>query len=261
MKGRSVAAEETEKKSTLREYYEALLIAVIFVNFARIFVFQAFKIPTGSMEDNLKIGDHIIVNKFIYGPNHGNPVPGLVPIRDIRRQDIVVFRYPLQPDTDFVKRVIGMPGDTLEIRDKVVYVNGARLDEPYVLHEDPQVYPDQPALPEPYRSRDQLKPFKVPPNSYFAMGDNRDKSSDSRYWGTVPRAMIKGRAFMVYWSFSGEPPPPGSPPIERVKELLGVVIHFFDRTRWQRTFFIVDSKYHFTPQQPGEGDSTPYGFE
>jgi signal peptidase I len=255
-----VAGEESEKKSTFREYYEALLIAVIFVNFARIFVFQAFKIPTGSMEDNLKIGDHIIVNKFIYGADGLGPLQRFFPIREIRRGDIIVFRYPLQPDTDFVKRVIGMPGDVVEIHDKRVFLNGKPLDEPYVLHEDPQVYPDQPALPEPYRSRDQFRPYTVGPGSYFAMGDNRDKSSDSRYWGTVPRSMIKGRAFMVYWSFAGEPPPPGSPPRERVKELLGVVIHFFDKTRWQRTFFIVDSKYHFTPEQtPDSGDS--YGFE
>lgn len=248
------------EKSIYREYYEALLIAVVFVNFARIFVFQAFKIPTGSMFDNLLIGDHIIVNKFIYGANGLGPATGVFPIREIRRGDIIVFRYPLQPDTDFVKRVIGMPGDELEIHDKKVFVNGKPLDEPYVIHEDPQVYPDQPALPEPYRSRDQFRPYKVGPDSFFAMGDNRDKSSDSRYWGTVPRSMIKGRAFMVYWSFAGEPPPPGSPPMERVKELLGVIIHFFDKTRWQRTFFIVDSKYHFTPEvTPGSGES--YGFE
>src|SRR6266480_8047718 len=117
-----MTAEETEKKSTLREYYEALLIAVIFVNLARIFVFQAFKIPTGSMEDNLKVGDHIIVNKFIYGPVP-SPWQELFPLRDVRRGDIIVFRYPLQPDTDFVKRVIGMPGDIIVIRDKKVAVN------------------------------------------------------------------------------------------------------------------------------------------
>lgn len=255
-----MAREESEKKSTAREYYEALLIAVIFVNFARIFVFQAFKIPTGSMEDNLKIGDHIIVNKFIYGPDGDGPLSSLVPIREVRRGDIIVFRYPADPETDFVKRVVGMPGDVLEIRDKKVLIDGKPIDEPYVLHEDPQIYPDQPALPEPYRSRDQFGPYKVPPDSYFAMGDNRDRSSDSRYWGPVARSLIKGRAFMVYWSFAGEPPPPGSPPIERLKELLGVVIHFFDRTRWSRTFFIVDSKYHYTPDPPGERRS-PYGFE
>ena len=255
-----MAHDESAKKSTLREYYEALLIAVIFVNFARIFVFQAFKIPTGSMEDNLKIGDHIIVNKFIYGAGGNGPLSSVIPLRDIRRGDIIVFRYPLQPDTDFVKRVIGLPGDVVEIADKKVSINGQATDEPYVIHDDPQTYPRQPALPEPYRSRDQYGPFVVPPDAYFAMGDNRDKSSDSRYWGTVPRSMIKGRAFMVYWSFASEPPPPGSPPIERLKELFGVVIHFFDRTRWHRTFFIVDSKYHYTPEPPGEA-GTGYGFE
>jgi signal peptidase I len=255
-----VADESDNRKSTAREYYEALLIAVIFVNFARIFVFQAFKIPTGSMEDNLKIGDHIIVNKFIYGPDGRDPLSKMIPIREVRRGDIIVFRYPLQPDTDFVKRVIGMPGDTIEIRNKKVAINGDVLDEPYVLHEDTRVFPDQPELPEPYRSRDQFGPYVIPPESYFAMGDNRDRSSDSRYWGTVPRSMIKGRAFMVYWSFAGEPPPPGSAPMERIKELLGVIVHFFDRTRWSRTFFIVDSKYHFTPDPPGERNSS-YGLD
>jgi signal peptidase I len=245
-----MAAADDQRKSTVREYYEALLIAVIFVNFARIFVFQAFKIPTGSMEDNLKVGDHIIVNKFIYGP--GTTLGGLLPLRPIKRGDIIVFRYPLQPDTDFVKRVIGMPGDTVEVRDKIVSVNGNAQNEQYVVHEDPQVYPLQPALPEPYRSRDQFGPFKVPDGQYFAMGDNRDRSSDSRYWGTVPRTMIKGRAFMVYWSFRGTPPPADAPPSDRVKELFGVVVHFFTRTRWDRTFFIVDSHYHYHPEPDGD---------
>ena len=252
------ASEESRKKSTAREYYEALLIAVIFVNFARIFVFQAFKIPTGSMEDNLKVGDHIIVNKFIYGPS-STPLQGLFPLREVKRGDIIVFRYPRQPDTDFVKRVIGMPGDVVTVRDKKVAINGKQLNEPYTLFEDSTIYPPQPALPEPYRSRDQFGPYVVPPGEYFAMGDNRDRSSDSRYWGTVPRSMIKGRAFMVYWSFVGTPPPPDAPGIERLKELGGVVGHFFTRTRWARTFFIVDSKYHYTPEQSdtSSGELTP----
>ena len=206
------------------------------------------------MEDNLKVGDHIIVNKFIYGPA-SEVWRRFLPLRDLRRGDIIVFRYPLQPDTDFVKRVIGMPGDTIEIRDKKVSINGKQLDEPYVIHEDSTTYPLQPALPEPYRSRDQFGPYTVPGGQYFAMGDNRDRSSDSRYWGTVPRSMIKGRAFMVYWSFASVPPPPDSPPSERLKELAGVVIHFFTQTRWERTFFIVDSKYHYTPSLLPETDT------
>lgn len=252
-----MAAEAIQKKSTAREYYEALLIAVIFVNFARIFAFQAFKIPTGSMEDNLKVGDHIIVNKFIYGP--AGPLGAkLFPLREIKRGDIIVFRYPLQPDTDFVKRVIGMPGDIVEVRDKIVSINGKPTVEPYVIHDDPTIYPPRPALPEPYRSRDQFGPYTVAPGSYFAMGDNRDRSSDSRYWGTVPRSMIKGRAFMVYWSFEGTPPSPDAPFMERIKELASVVVHFFTRTRWERTFFIVDSKYHYSPSRsPDEAGETP----
>lgn len=243
------AADERQKKSTAREYYEALLIAIIFVNFARIFVFQAFKIPTGSMEDNLKVGDHLVVNKFIYGPDGNGPLSGLFPLRDVRRGDIVVFRYPEQLETDYVKRVIGLPGDTITIRDKKISINGGELDEPYVVYVDPKIYnpPNLEALPEPFRHRDQFGPYQVPEGQYFVMGDNRDRSYDSRYWGPVPRSLIKGRAFMVYWSFEGSPPPPGSPPSARMAELANVVIHFFDRTRWRRTFYIVDSSYHFTP--------------
>ena len=241
------AARESEKKSTTREYYEALLIAIIFVNFARIFVFQAFKIPTGSMEDNLKIGDHIVVNKFIYGPKGDSFLSRLFPLREVKRGDVMVFRFPEQPDTDFVKRVIGVPGDRLQIRDKKVFVNGKQLEEPYVVFDDPTTYPDQPALPEPYRSRDHYGPVTIGPGQYFAMGDNRDHSHDSRYWGPVPRGMIKGRAFMVYWSFDMQPPPQGSPPTARARELLTVLRHFVGWTRWHRTFFIVDSKYHYTP--------------
>jgi signal peptidase I len=242
----AAADEKQQGKSTVREYYEALLIALIFVNFARIFAFQAFKIPSGSMEDNLKIGDHIIVNKFIYGPKGDSFLTRLLPMRDVRRGDIIVFRYPEEPNLDFVKRVIGVPGDTVLIRNKKVYINGRPLDEPYVVFDDPQVYPDKPELPEPYRSRDHFGPFTVGLNQYFAMGDNRDHSHDSRFWGPVPRGMIKGRAFMVYWSFD-HPPPSDQSTRARVGELSYVFRHFFDKTRWHRTFFIVDRKDHFTP--------------
>ena len=243
------AAADTETKSTIREYYEALLIAIIFVNFARIFVFQAFKIPTGSMEDNLKIGDHIVVNKFIYGPKGDGPIGRLFPLREVRRGDIIVFLYPLQPETDFVKRVIGLPGDTITIHDKKVSVNGRPLIEPYVVYDDPQTYPapENAMLPEPYRSRDQFGPYHVPEGQYFAMGDNRDRSSDSRYWGTVPRSLIKGRAFMVYWSFDAEGPPQDAPLADRIRELGNVALNFRGKTRWKRTFFIVDKVYHYTP--------------
>ncbi|HYK03269.1 MAG TPA: signal peptidase I [Thermoanaerobaculia bacterium] len=248
------AAAETDRKSTAREYYEALLIAIIFVNFARIFVFQAFKIPTPSMEDNLKVGDHLIVNKFIYGPKLEGPLARLVPLRDVERGDIIVFRYPENPETDYVKRVIGLPGDVVTIRDKKVSINGTQLDEPYVLFDDPQIFPLQPLLPEHYRVRDQFGPITVPDGQYFAMGDNRDRSSDSRYWGGVPRSHIKGRAFMVYWSYAGDPPTPGATLGMRIRELASVAAGFFKNTRWHRTFYIVDSKYHYTPGLTSHGN-------
>ncbi|HUO85648.1 MAG TPA: signal peptidase I, partial [Thermoanaerobaculia bacterium] len=234
------------------------LIAVIFVNFARIFVFQAFKIPTGSMIDNLLIGDHIIVNKFVYGPPGGDLFNKAFPFRRVERGDVVVFRFPEDPRTDFVKRVVAVGGETITIRDKQVFINGKRLDEPYVIHLDEQVYPRLPALPDPLRSRDQFGPYLVPPGSFFVMGDNRDSSNDSRYWGPVSRELIKGKAFLVYWSFRGNPPPPGSPPSARVRELLDVALHFFSRTRWDRTFLVVDSKYHYHAE-PVNLDQ--YGYE
>jgi signal peptidase I len=228
------AAAESEKKSTIREYYEALLIAIVFVNFARIFAFQAFKIPSGSMEDNLLTGDHIIVNKFIYGPR----VPvlnGLLPQREPRRGDVAVFRWPEQPHVDFVKRVVGLPGETVLIRDKHVFIDGEELPEPYVMFTDTRTqHPNNPSR------RDHFGPFKVKPGEYFAMGDNRDNSYDSRFWGTVPRAMIKGRALVVYWSFELEAQP-GS----RLEELGMVLRDFFPNTRWRRTFFFIDREYHY----------------
>src|SRR5436190_11507862 len=123
----AAADEKQQGKTTVREYYEALLIALIFVNFARIFVFQAFKIPSGSMEDNLKVGDHIVVNKFIYGPKGDSPLAKLFPLRDVQRGDIIVFRYPKDPETDYVKRVVGLPGETITVHDKQVSIDGKPL--------------------------------------------------------------------------------------------------------------------------------------
>lgn len=242
-------------KSTAREYCEALLIAIIFVNFARIFAFQAFKIPTGSMIDNLLVGDHIVVNKFIYGSGRGL-LQQCCGFREVRRGDVVVFRYPRDPNVDYVKRVIALPGEIIEIKNKRVSVNGRMLEEPYVVHDDPNTYEYAPDLDQQYQLRDQLGPITVSDGHYFVMGDNRDLSNDSRYWGTVPRSLIKGKALLVYWSFDGKPPLPGSPPMARVRELVAVTVNFFSRTRWERTFFVIDSEYHFGARRrkpPQEG--------
>ena len=186
------------KKSVFREYSESLVVAVILALFVRTFVFQAFSIPTGSMEQNLLIGDHLIVNKMLFAPTMTGPERWVLPTRDIRRGDIVVFKYPKEPDRDFIKRVIGLPGDRLELRRKVVYINGDPLEEPYVRFLEPPPPVGTPA-------GDDLKvsygPVTVPDGQYFMMGDNRDDSEDSRYWGFLPAGYVKGRALFIYLSF------------------------------------------------------------
>jgi signal peptidase I len=189
------------KKSTIREYFESIVIAVILALFVRTWVVQAFKIPTGSMENNLLIGDHLLVNKFVFGPASGRFERAVFPMRDIRRGDVVVFKFPDEPERDFIKRVIGLPGETLELRNKKVYVDGQPLDEPYVHFLEPAR--DGQEITS-FDLRERYGPVKVPDGQYFVMGDNRDNSQDSRYWGFVKREKIRGKAFMIYWSWNGE---------------------------------------------------------
>jgi len=228
------------KHHWFREYYEAILVAVIFTLFARTFVAQAFKIPTASMEDNLLIGDHLFVNKFIYAPHFDTPLHALLPYRDIRRGDVVVFKYPQEPERDFIKRAVAVGGDTLQVRAKRMSVNGVGEVNPHEIHKDPQVYPDNPLFPEQIRNRDNFGPFPVTEGFVFCMGDNRDGSYDSRFWGPVPRAYFKGRALIIYWSFET---PPNSHEWrgwwDRVRQLLRVVIRFLPDTRWNRMFSVV----------------------
>jgi signal peptidase I len=183
-----------KKKSSLRENIEAILVAVVLALFIRTFVVQAFKIPSGSMKNTLLIGDHILVNKFIYGIKLPFIGATLIPIKDPQREDIVVFEYPDDPSKDFIKRVIGVAGDRVEIRDKKVYVNNMPLDQDFAI------YTDDRSLP----GRDFFGPITVPENSLFVMGDNRDNSHDSRFWGFVKLKAIKGKAFIIYWSWNGE---------------------------------------------------------
>jgi signal peptidase I len=196
------------KKSVAREYLESFLIAVILALFVRTWVFQAFKIPSGSMEPNLQIGDHLIVNKMEFAPTARAIERALLPHRDVRRGDVIVFKYPEDPERDFIKRVIGLPGDRIELRRKRVYVNGERLDEPYASYlEEPPPLPEEMAsddLPASGDPRESYGPVTVPPNHYFVMGDNRDNSQDSRYWGFMPAAYVKGKALVIYWSYAAE---------------------------------------------------------
>jgi signal peptidase I len=185
------------KKSMVREYAESLIIAVVLALFVRTWVFQAFKIPTGSMEPNLLVGDHLIVNKMIFSPAATGVERALLPHREIRRGDIMVFKYPEEPDRDFIKRVIGLPGDRLELRRKTIYINGEPLVEPYAHLASP------PSEAGGLTSdlREFYGPVTVPARQYFMMGDNRDNSQDSRYWGFLPAHYVKGKALFIYFSF------------------------------------------------------------
>jgi signal peptidase I len=192
------------KKSTAREYFESICVAVILALFVRTFVVQAFKIPTGSMENNLLIGDHLLVNKFVFAPTLSAAERTILPIDTIVRGDILVFKFPEDPERDFIKRVIGLPGETLELRNKKIYIDGKPLDEPYVHFLFP---PDAMDNVEDAKSdlRRWFGPITVPADHYFMMGDNRDNSQDSRYWGVLPRSYIKGKALFVYFSFGDGP--------------------------------------------------------
>jgi signal peptidase I len=225
------------KKSTVREYFESIVIAVILALFIRTFVVQAFKIPTGSMENNLLIGDHLLVNKFVFGSTETWLEHALLPVKDIHRRDVVVFKYPEEPERDFIKRVIGLPGETVEVREKRVYINGKPLDEPYVHYLEPPAAPSNLHEITSFDVRERYGPVMVPPGQYFVMGDNRDNSQDSRYWGFLPRDYIKGKALVIYWSYESEREDYEDTGMGAgVRSLLSVVTHFFTRTRWDRMF-------------------------
>ncbi len=190
------SVSKSKSKSVIRDYAEAIIIALLLALVIRAFVIQAFKIPSGSMKTTLLVGDHILVNKFIYGIRLPYWNQEIIPISEPKRQDIVVFRYPVDPSKDFIKRVIGLPGDTVRIKDKQVFVNDQPLSEPYVVHSDSRI------LPAGVSSRDNMGPIVVPPNNLFVMGDNRDESYDSRFWKFVDVSELRGKAFVIYWSWN-----------------------------------------------------------
>jgi len=197
---RVVEAAKPTRKSALREYVEAIGIAILLALVIRTLVVQAFTIPSGSMMDTLLVGDYILVNKFLYGaemPFTAWHMPGL---RTPRRGDIIVFKYPQDERRDFIKRIIGTPGDRIQIRGRQVYVNGTSLVEPYTKFADAGRSTQDAYCGYAYG----CEPTLVPPDSYFVMGDNRDNSQDSRYWGFVRRDKIKGKAFLIYWSWDGD---------------------------------------------------------
>jgi signal peptidase I len=224
------------KKSVPREYLESVVVAVILALFIRTFVVQAFKIPTGSMEQNLLIGDHLLVNKVVYSPSWGGLEQGLLPKKPIQRGHVVVFKYPEDPGRDFIKRVIGLPGETIEIRNKTVYIDGKPLQEPYVHFLSPPLRPEDPEFGGVGGQGDNWGPKVVPAGNLFVMGDNRDNSKDSRYWGFLPVDQVKGRALLVYWSYEatrGEYQRTGW--LEWLRDTAAA----FGKTRWGRFFHLI----------------------
>lgn len=188
----------TSEKSKLREYTEAIIIAVAIAFFIRTFIIQAFKIPSGSMKPTLQIGDHILVTKFSYGIKIPLLRKTLFSVSDPKRGDIVVFIYPEDRSKDFVKRVVGVSGDTLEIKNKKIYLNGLPYSDGH------GVYMDDMIIPGAAQPRDNFGPVTVPTGSLFVMGDNRDQSYDSRFWGFVDKRDVLGKALIIYWSWNKE---------------------------------------------------------
>jgi len=225
------------RKSVVREYLESIVVAVILALFIRTFVVQAFKIPTGSMERNLLIGDHLLVNKMVYSPSLGSWETMLLGKKPIRRGHVIVFKFPEDPNRDFIKRVIGLPGETLEVRDKLVYVDGKALDEPYTHFIEAPLRRDDPeyALRADH-VRDNWGPRPVPPGQLFVMGDNRDNSRDSRSWGFLPEDQVKGRALLVYWSYEAT-----REEYHRTGVLNWIrdTLSAFGKTRWSRFFHLI----------------------
>ena len=186
------------KSAKIREYAEAIIIAILIAAFIRTFVVQAFKIPSGSMKPTLEIGDHILVNKFSYGVKLPYLRNTIIPVGQPRRGDIAVFIYPEDKSKDFIKRVIAVGGDTVEIRDKKLYINGVAVDDPHGVHVEDVIYPRA------IQRRDNFGPVRVPEGTLFVMGDNRDQSYDSRFWGFVKLEDVIGKAFIIYFSWDSE---------------------------------------------------------
>jgi signal peptidase I len=234
-------------RSTLAEW----TITVLLLLFLTTTLVQAYVIPTGSMEDTLLIGDHLLVDKLAFAPP-GPVSKYLLPYTDVKRGDIIVFRYPVDISQTFVKRCIGVPGDRIRVINKQVYLNGVRLDEPYTYHKSDYIdsyrdnFPGEPNVSVDRRASDMLLnhvvngEVVVPQNSYFAMGDNRDSSLDSRYWGFVPRENIIGKPLVIYWSYDAPTDQLNTSSIS-IEHIVDLAQNFFTKTRWRRSFMLIHS--------------------
>jgi signal peptidase I len=244
---------EPKKKETTVEFLASLAVVLVTGLFIITFIVQAFEIPSSSMENTLLIGDHVFVNRIMFSPPTRWVGP-LLPYRSVRDGDIVVFLSPAEPGLYVVKRVMGVPGDRIHLRGGKVYRNGKMLSEPYAVHDGsenpyrddfPAIAPSEAnnVTPEWHLALGQHiqgEDLVVPNDSYFAMGDNRDVSYDSRYWGFIPRQNVIGRPLFIYWSFETPANQYMKRDIgDRVGFIVHVVVHFFDMTRWRRMFRIV----------------------
>lgn len=251
-----VATEESKKaaKGEQRGTIAEWTVTILLLLFGTTTLVQAFVIPTGSMEDTLLIGDHLLVDKLAYAP-HGTLAGALLPYTDVHRGDIIVFRYPVDIRQTFVKRVVGLPGDRIHLERKQVFLNGKALNEPYKFHKTEyfdsfrDTFPSEPNLPLDALGMDMLSKnvvngdVVVPPGHYFAMGDNRDHSLDSRYWGFVPRENIIGKPLIIYWSYDAPTDRLASGDIG-LDHILDIAFNFFGKTRWNRTFRLIRGYQH-----------------
>src|SRR5215470_700260 len=228
-------------KSPFREWVESLAFTVVFVLIFTSYIAQATQVPTESMKPTILVGDHFFLDKIAFPANYPSAIRRYLPHRSVKRLDIIAFKSPTDGNIPFVKRVIGLPGESVEVRNKAVYINGRKLDEPYKIHVDSTTYSSDPWTPEELKVRDNYGPVTVPPEHYFVMGDNRENSNDSRYWGFVEWDEIIGKPLFVYWSYESDPYVPGDKTLrEWVDGYATVAMHFFDRTRWFRIGTMVE---------------------
>jgi signal peptidase I len=223
-------------KTVFREYFELIVETAVFVFFVMTFVVQAFQIPTGSMEPTLLVGDFLLVNKLAYAEYVFPFEKAILPRRDLQRFDIVVFKYPRELSKDFVKRVIALEGETIEIKDKQVYINDSPIPEEYKVHNDSQVYSKSGYYHYEDFIRDNFGPLTVPPGHCFVMGDNRDNSQDSRYWGSLPVHLIKVRPWIIYFSYKAER---DAYLKTSFRERLKKFINFIPKARWGRILKVI----------------------
>ena len=228
--------KKKREKSVFREYFELIAETAVFVFFVMTFVVQAFQIPTGSMEPTLLIGDFLLVNKLVYASTASSIEEKILPRKAIRRQDIVVFKWPNDLAKDFVKRVIGLPGEKIEIKNKQAFVNDKPLDEKYKVHNDSQIISKNDYYHYDDTIRDNFGPVTVPAGHIFVMGDNRDNSADSRYWGFLPLTYVKGRPWMIYFSYRAERDAYLKTSLQdRLKKL----VNFLPKARWRRILKVI----------------------